>query len=191
MPIILTVLVFILVGCVGPVKNINSSTDKINHSGLIKAIALNNKGVDRLERNEIFEAEKYFKQGLEWDGKCGALHNNLGVFYFKNGDLYNAALEFQCAVKSMQNKPEAMNNIGLVFESALQLEKAIEWYQEALKIKPNSTEILGNYARARIKNGDTDNDLRNILNSLIIKDPRKEWSSWAKKQSSIMQVEDN
>ena len=79
-------------------------------------------------------------------------------------------------------------NLGLVYEKAHQLDQAVEWYQKAIEMDPDAPEILGNLARARLRRGDSDHELKKLLEGLAVKDPRPEWSRWAEEQAALMQI---
>ncbi len=152
------------------------------------ALHLNAEALKKMDLGDLEQAERLFKQAIEADMNCGTVHNNLGSLYFRESKLYLAAIEFQCALKLMPNNPEPANNLGLVYEKAHQLDQAVEWYQMAIEMDPDAPEILGNLARARLRRGDSNHELKKLLERLAVKDPRSEWSKWAEEQAALMQI---
>lgn len=148
----------------------------------------NARGVQSLAEKNYAEAERTFKTALDADILFGPAHNNLGKAYFKQGKFYLAAWEFQYAAKLMPNQPEPLNNLGLVFESAGKLDDAVSAYDKAIGLEPDHVEILGNLARARIRRGDRDESVRQLLDKLILRETRPDWADWARERLARMQA---
>src|SRR5882762_8985015 len=127
----------------------------------------NDHALHLLDEGKLEEAESHLKRALEVDVMYGPAHNNMGLVYYHQGKLYPAAWEFQSAIKLMPYQPEPRNNLGLVFEKARQLE-------------PDNPEYLGNLARARVRRGDRDIETKKLLEELVMKDSRPQWSQWAR-----------
>jgi Flp pilus assembly protein TadD len=151
-----------------------------------KAEQHNAKAVGMLERGDLPGAEKELKDALAADVMCGPAHNNLGKVYFHQGKLYLAAWEFQYAMKLMPNTPEPRNNLGLVFESAGKLDDAVASYDEAMRLEPDNVQFIGNLARARVRRGDRDADVRELLDKLVMRETRPDWADWARGQLATM-----
>src|SRR5579864_3340374 len=131
-------------------------------------------------------AEQALRRALSQDVMFGPAHNNLGMVYYHQQKLYLAAWEFQYAVKLMPNQPEARNNLGLVFENGGKLDQAVDSYEQALKIEPDNPQFVGNCARARLRRGDPDADVRPLLDRLVTLDVRPEWVAWARERLALM-----
>jgi Tfp pilus assembly protein PilF len=174
--------VFLLAGCgsaaprpasdryetVAPAPNRNADLARQENA---RAVALMDKG-------DHAGAEAALKAALAADLMCGPAHNNLGKVYFRQGKLYLAAWEFQYAMKLMPNQPEPPNNLGLVFEAAGKLDDAAESYGKAVALEPENIHALGNLARARVRRGDRDADLRALLEKLVLRETRPDWLAW-------------
>ena len=139
-----------------------------------------------MERGEHDRAEASLKSALAADVMHGPAHNNLGKVYYHQGKLYLAAWEFQYAAKLMPGVPEPRNNLGLVFESAGKLDDAVAQYDEAARMSPDEAQFLGNLARARVRRGDHDAGMRDLLDRLILRETRPEWADWARAQLSAL-----
>ncbi len=131
-------------------------------------------------------AEQALRQALDADVMFGIAHNELGKVYFHQSRLYLAAWEFQYAAKLMPNQPEPRNNLGLVLEAANRFDDAIKCYDEAIKSQPDNAEFIGNSARARIRRGDSDAQVKELLARLVERDTRTDWVNWARGRLSRM-----
>ena len=146
----------------------------------------NARAVDLIEQRKYDEAERLLKRALTADITHGPAHNNLGKVYFQRGQYYLAAWEFQYAVKLMPGQPEPRNNLGLVFEQVGKFDEAIGWYGKATELAPDNPLLIGNLARARVRRGDRDEDVRAVLARLVATDTRPQWVAWAKEQLALM-----
>lgn len=70
-----------------------------------------------------------------------ALHDvEVGKFYMKRGDLEGAIARFQDAVRNKPNYAEPCLLLGQAFEQKHDAASAIEYYQQYLKILPDTSE---------------------------------------------------
>jgi Tfp pilus assembly protein PilF len=143
-----------------------------------------------LETGDYPAAEAELKAALAADVMCGPAHNNLGKVYYHQHKFYLAAWEFQYAMKLMPNVPEPRNNLGLVFESAGKLDDAVASYDEAMRLEPDNVQFIGNLARARVRRGDRDGSVRELLGKLVLRETRPDWADWARGQLSTMGASD-
>src|SRR5687767_169946 len=148
----------------------------------------NARAVALMDAGDHAGAEAALKAALAADVMCGPAHNNLGKVYFRQGKLYLAAWEFQYAMKLMPNQPEPPNNLGLVFEAAGKLDDAAESYGKAVALEPDNIHALGNLARARVRRGDHDADLRALLEKLVLRETRPDWLAWERGVLSRLQA---
>jgi Tfp pilus assembly protein PilF len=144
------------------------------------ARALNDRAFELIGQGKYDHAEKLLKQAIADDVMFGPARNNLGLVYYQTNRLYQAAWEFQNAIKLMPHQPAPRNNLGLVLERAGKLEGAAESYAEAREIEPDNPEFIGNLARAKLRRGERDEETRKLLEELVLKDPRPEWTHWAR-----------
>lgn len=140
----------------------------------------NDHALHLLDEGKLDDAESHLKKALEADVMYGPAHNNLGLVYYHQGKLYPAAWEFQNAIKLMPYQPEPRNNLGLVFEKAGKITSAAEAYEKARQLEPDNPEFLANLARAKIRRGDRDDETKKLLQELVMKDSRPQWSQWAR-----------
>ena len=145
----------------------------------------NDRAFELIRQQKFPEAEQALRRSIAADVMFGPARNNLGLVYYKQGKLYDAAHEFQYAIKLMPHHPDPRNNLGLVFEAAgdfieAKLSDAVEAYEQARRIEPDNPEYLGNLARTRIKRGDSDETTQKLLEELAFKDSRPDWRDWAR-----------
>jgi Tfp pilus assembly protein PilF len=140
----------------------------------------NDHALHLLDEGKLEEAESHLKKSLEADVMYGPAHNNMGLVYYHQGKLYPAAWEFQSAIKLMPYQPEPRNNLGLVFEKAGKITNAAEAYEKARQLEPDNPEYLANLARAKVRRGDRDQETKKLLEELVLKDSRPQWSQWAR-----------
>jgi tetratricopeptide (TPR) repeat protein len=67
------------------------------------------------------ESERHFVRGIELQ---------------KRGDLRNARMEYEAALKSSPGRVDALSNLGLVFAGLRDYKKAIQCYRQALALNP-------------------------------------------------------
>ena len=151
-----------------------------------KAEKHNAEAVEKMTLEDYAGAEVELKAALSADVMHGPAHNNLGKVYFHQGKLYLAAWEFQYAAKLMPSVPEPRNNLGMVFESVGKLDDAVASYDEARQRGPDNVQVLGNLARARIRRGDRDESVRQLLEQLVMRETRPQWADWARSQLSTI-----
>ena len=167
-------LVVLLVGC----QSHSRTVEHAFNSDLAKSE--NDHALHLLDQGKLDEAEAHLKKAMEADVMYGPAHNNLGLVYYHQGKLYPAAWEFQNAIKLMPYQPEPRNNLGLVFEKAGKITSAAEAYEKARQLEPDNPEYLANLARAKVRRGDRDSETRHLLEELVLKDSRPQWSHWAR-----------
>jgi len=139
-----------------------------------------------IDQGKWTEAETSLHQALDADVMYGPAHNNLGTVYLHQNNLYSAAWEFQYAAKLMPYSPQPRSNLGLVLEQAGKLDEAIDSYEQAVKIEPDNPQFVGNDARARIRRGDRDQKVRELLAKLSLIDTRPDWAQWARERLVLL-----
>jgi len=144
----------------------------------------NEAGLNHLARGELDPAVDDFRRALTADVSFGPAHNNLGRAYYKQGDWYQAAWEFEYAAKLLPRHAQPRNNLGLVLEEAGELDRAVACYRDAIALDGENIEYRANLTRALIRRGDRTDEVRTLLGQLVERDPRPEWHRWAQQQAS-------
>src|SRR5262249_10336119 len=104
----------------------------------------NDQAFDLIRREKYDQAEKILKKAIAADVMFGPARNNLGLVFYHQGKLYQAAWEFQNAIRLMPYQPEPRNNLGLVLERAGKLTDAADAYDRARQMEPDNPEYIGN-----------------------------------------------
>lgn len=150
---------------------------------------LDEKAIVLMDHGDNTAAEQTLKQALASDVTFGPAHNNLGLVYYRQGQLYLAAWEFQYATKLMPGVPEPKNNLGLVFEAGSKLDQAVESYQAAMNLEPDNPQYVGNLIRVRLRRGDHGTEVRELLAKVVSIDTRPQWVAWAKERLALMRLQ--
>ncbi len=160
-------------------------SDPINRNTEL-ALRENARAMALYEEGKLDEAEASLRSALKADVMFGPAHNNLGKVYFEQKKYYLAAWEFEYAAKLMPHRSEPRSNLGLVFEAVGRLDDAVVAYTQALEIGPENTKAIGNLARARVRRGDRDDEVHELLQAVVMKDDRPEWVAWARDQLHLI-----
>jgi len=148
-----------------------------------KAHALALEAVDVIEVNPV-RAEALLHSALKADPYDGAAHNDLGVLYFRQSKLYEAATEFESARKLMPGSPEPRLNLGLTFERAGLYDRAFGAYDAALEASPTHIRSIEAVARLTLRTGRTNDRLPGMLEDVALRGETSNWRVWAKEQLS-------
>ena len=176
-----------LIGCAAPTtqpnqitvaKDLQRDTDRARRLTMVATASI--------DQGNWKDAEFELNSALDADITYGPAHNNLGTVYMHEGNLYQAACEFDYAVKLMPYRPEPKNNLGLALEAAGKLDEAVDYYNQALKLEPENPQLLGNDARASIRRGDKNDRVRHLLEQVQAIDTRPEWVQWAKETLMLL-----
>lgn len=143
-------------------------------------------GLQLLNDGKLEEAEQTLRRALEADVMFGPAHNSLGMVYYRQKRYYLAAWEFEYASRLMPDRPEPRNNFGLVFEAVGKIDDAVDWYGKAMQLAPDNPQIIGNLARAKVRRGDRDDQVRELLQQLVLKDTRPSWTAWAQREQTLL-----
>lgn len=126
------------------------------------------------------KAEEHLQKALVADVTYGPAHNTLGMLYLRQQKFYLAAWEFEYAQKLMPDRFEPLYNLGLVYEAADKLDRAIEFYSMAFSLSPRTPQVLESLARARLRNGEPVASVRPLLKEILFYETRPVWVCWAK-----------
>jgi Ca-activated chloride channel homolog len=110
-------------------------------------IRKNNEAVKLLESEKNFEAYKALTDGLVEAPFQDELHLNLGFAFERNGDKDKALSEYQGVAKKTLNpqfKFQALFNAARLQGEKKKIDEALDLYQQALEINPESQETKTN-----------------------------------------------
>lgn len=123
-------------------------------------------------------AEQLLQEALTLDVYNGRAHNNLGVMCLSRGDLYAAAGEFEAARALLPDNPDPRINLGLVFERAGQIDRALTAYAAAHELNPSHLGAIQAFARAQLRHGREDARTAELLNQVALRGDAT-WRQWA------------
>jgi len=181
--ILTSLLAVVIAGCAAPQSTTRLSDyqtiQKDTRHDVDTAARDNEQALAQFEKGDFAAAEQTARQALSADVTFGPAHNTLGMIYYRQSQLYLAAWEFQYAIKLMPQQADAHSNLGLVFEAGGKWDQAIDAYNDGLKLDPDNESIIANLARARLRRGDSGDEVRRLLEVVASRDDRPEWTQWA------------
>ena len=148
----------------------------------IQAQTDTNRAVSLIKSHSYREAQAMLERAIAADPMYGPAHNDLGLVHYYQAEVYPAAVEYRNAVKLMPREPQPLNNLGLVLELAGKYHEAEQFYAQALALDPDNTEYAGNLARTRVRLGEHDKALTELLAKIVLYDQRPDWTQWAQAQ---------
>ncbi len=124
------------------------------------------------------DALQYYTAALKLSPNSGFAQNRIGIVYLKQMRLREAQKAFERAIRLDRDFAEPVNNIGVIYyEQAMphppktkvnegKLDRAIEQYQKALKLKETSAVFHSNLGTALFKKKDYDRATAEYLRAL-------------------------
>jgi len=104
----------------------------------------NNLGNQLVLENHMKEALREFKAAARLDSRSPIPWNNIGTTYKKLGRMLPAKDAFQKAISIDRSYALAYYNMGTLYDEQGDYDKAIEFYLEALALKPDLAEVRFN-----------------------------------------------
>ena len=103
-----------------------------------------NLGVIMVGRGELVEAERHFRQALEFRPRNADVYVNLGGALLRQGQLQEGIAHFRQALAINPKDAVAHNNLGYALRQQGRLAEAAEHFREALRLQPDYPEARGN-----------------------------------------------
>lgn len=153
-----------------------------------KAEKLTREAVDVADRDPE-KAETLLRYALTADVYHGPAHNDLGVLFFRQGKLYEAANEFEWARKLMPGSPDPRLNLALVLERAGQTKEAFAAYDSALEAAPEHVPTMQAYARLAVRTGRRDEKTAAMIKTIALRGEDADWREWAQKEEARTRTE--
>ena len=169
----------VIVGCASTRSSSPYASQAESARDGIKAQALTQQAAAIMDKDPA-KAEKLLREALTADLYHGPAHNNLGVVYLRQNDLYRAAGEFSWAQKLMPGLPDPRMNLALTLEKAGRTDDALKGYQSALEVYPDHLPTLEALARLQIRSGKTDDRTRHALEEIAFRGESERWRDWAR-----------
>ncbi len=87
-----------------------------------------------LKENRVEEAKAEFEKAIKADAQCPEAFNNLGLAFYRSGDLQMAAENFRKALNIDPMFAPSLTNLGLIMYTKGNYEDSIYYYKLALKL---------------------------------------------------------
>ena len=114
------------------------------------------------------ELSVFLEKYQEIDTKNTQVLTLLGVLSFFDLNFQNAATHFKKAVLLENLNYDFWNKLGACYANASNNEKALIWYETALKIRPNLPRAWGNLGISYYNKGNYVEAVKNFLNALSL-----------------------
>jgi Tfp pilus assembly protein PilF len=172
------VLVTMAAACSAPTPTGPYSPNDPAQRDATRAEQLTREAVDCADEDPA-HAESLLREALTADLYHGPAHNNLGVLYFRDGRLYEAANEFEWARKLLPGHPDPRLNLALVLERAGHVAEAFTAYDSALEAAPEHVPTMQAYARLAVRDGRRDERITSMLKTIALRGEDESWRAWA------------
>ncbi len=133
----------------------------------------------RLIASDPAKAERLLRDALTADLFHGPAHNNLGVLLLAQGQLYEAAGEFEWARKLMSSHPDPRVNLAMTLERAGRTDEALSEYAAALEVSPEYVPAMQGLARLQVRAGKRDERTPGLLREIGLRGETEAWRRWA------------
>ncbi len=150
----------------------------------LRAEMLTQSAVSAIDRGDDSRGEELLIEALTADLYHGPAHNNLGVLYLRQGEIYKAASEFEWARKLMPGHPDPRTNLAVTLERAGQIDSAMEEYRSALEVWPDYMPAVQAYARCQVKHGVPQEDLPMLVELIAMRGESQAWRQWGRQQAT-------
>jgi rhomboid protease GluP len=94
-----------------------------------------------LKKNELTNAEKYFKICQKLKSDFPPVYNDLGIVAKKKGNIVSAKQLFMKAISLNKNYAAAYFNLGLLYYQNKEFEYALQNFKKCRQIFPNNKQI--------------------------------------------------
>ena len=115
------------------------------------------------------DVETLWRTTLDRNPACWMAHNNLGFALYEKGQIDEAILQFQEAIRLKTDDAEAYNNLGAALAKKGQTDEAISQYQEAIRFKPDYAEAHYNLGVALDIKGQTNEAISQYQEAIRLK----------------------
>lgn len=122
------------------------------------------------KQSHIYADQKTLWQDtLNKNPTCWLAHNNLGVALFKQGEITEAASQYQQAIQLNPSDAEAHINLGIALLNQGRTDDAISEYQVAIRLKPDDFRAHHNLGIALNKKGQINDAISQFMETVRLK----------------------
>lgn len=132
------------------------NTNPFQRANKQQVVALIEKGVAALNRNETEAARSYFNRALQDDPNNELAHTYLGIIADRGGNLTEAERHFRAAADGSPASPAAHNNYGVILLRLGKSDQAAREFETSLRLNPEQSGALVNLAQIRFASGTVD-----------------------------------
>ena len=150
-----------------------------------RAESLNREAAGLIDRDPV-RAEALLREALTADLFFGPAHNNLGVLFLEQDQLYEAASELEWARKLLPGHPDPRVNLALTMERAGKTDEALAAYDAALEVYPEYLPAVMGAARLTLQGGRDDVRLRGWLETIAMRAEDPKWREWSRNQLAAL-----
>ena len=133
-----------------------------------------------IRRNIVWGKQaEFYKDILKYEPESARINNNLGNFYYNQGEKEQAESYYRKAVESGDAFAQPYYNLGSILQSKGDIFGAMKLYEKAIEINPNLYYPYQNLAVIYAQQGNLNKAVENveILKSLIPDNPRVYYNS--------------
>jgi len=146
-----------------------------------RAESLNREAAGLIDRDPV-RAEALLREALTADLFFGPAHNNLGVLFLEQDQLYEAASELEWARKLLPGHPDPRVNLALTMERAGKTDEALAAYEAALEVYPEYLPAVMGAASLSLRTGREEARLREWLEAISLRARETSWREWSRGQ---------
>ncbi len=108
--------------------------------------------------NSLFWKDNHtlMSRGIELNPADSKAHNNLGTYYYQQGNFQQALIHFKAATDNDPQNFKAWTNLGTLYSASNQFQQALSAFENALKITPYNYEALDKVGVVYLKNNNFD-----------------------------------
>jgi len=150
-----------------------------------KASDLNRRAADIIH-SDPKKAEELLRDSLTFDLHFGPAHNNLGILFLEQGNLYEASSEFEWARKLMPGHPDPRLNLAITLERGGQIKEAIATYEAVLDLRPEMQTAMIGLVSTQLRHRKTDDRTHELLDRIAESSTDDSIRDWARAQLGKM-----
>ena len=107
------------------------------------------------DKEDIDNALTVYKRALELEPHSSEIHCNIGYLYWDKNELEEAIKEYELSIQYNPNYAIPYNNIGVIYlDDYARVQKAIDYFKDAIKANGNYALAHYNLARALVFKGE-------------------------------------
>lgn len=148
-----------------------------------EARELNSKIFDK--HLDISRKRELLEEALKKDDSFGEAHNNLGVVLFEQERFYEAAIHFKRAADVLAGSSAPLVNLALLHAELGQWDRALPYARQAYDRDPHHLGSIEILARCKVENRASKEELKDILERLVMMESSPFWRKWALEKLSM------